>query len=85
MQSRIRKYATLSAMSSIPKILVTLPTANFTQRRILEGVLAYARDHGPWMFHLNTGDIAGQGLRRIADQNSRPVMIICETVLNFPQ
>ena len=54
-------------MSSIPKILVTLPTANFTQRRILEGVLAYARDHGPWMFHLNTGDIAGQGLRRIAD------------------
>lgn len=54
-------------MSSIPKILVTLPTANFTQRRILEGVLAYARDHGPWMFHLNTGDIAEQGLRRISD------------------
>ena len=46
-------------MSSIPKILVTLPTANFTQRRILEGVLAYARDHGSWMIHLNTGDIAG--------------------------
>ena len=53
--------------SAFPRILVTLPTANFTQRRILEGVLSYAREHGPWMFHLNTGDVAGQGLRRISD------------------
>ena len=53
--------------SAFPRILVTLPTANFTQRRILEGVLSYAREHGPWMFHLNTGEVAGQGLRRISD------------------
>lgn len=45
-----------------PHVLVTIPTANFTQRIILEGVLSYARDHGPWNFHLNTGDIAAQGL-----------------------
>ena len=56
-----------TSSSAFPRILVTLPTANFTQRRILEGVLSYAREHGPWMFHLNTGDVAGQGLRRIAD------------------
>jgi len=48
-----------------PHILVTIPTANFTQRKILEGVLAYAREKGPWLFHLNTGDIAAQGLKRI--------------------
>lgn len=48
-----------------PHILVTIPTANFTQRRILEGVLDYARAHGPWLFHLDTGDSAAQDLRRV--------------------
>lgn len=50
--------------AAAPHILVTLPTANFTHRRILEGILAYAREKGPWLFHLNTGDIAAQGLKR---------------------
>ena len=49
---------------SPPHILVTIPTVNFTQRKILEGILDYARENGPWLFHLNTGDIAAQGLRR---------------------
>jgi len=47
-----------------PHVLVTIPTANFTQRKILEGILAYARENGPWLFHLNTGDVAAQGIRR---------------------
>lgn len=50
--------------TSPPHILVTIPTANFTQRKILEGILDYSRENGPWLFHLNTGDIAAQGLRR---------------------
>ena len=53
-------------LSAAPHILVTIPTANFTQRKILEGVLAYARENGPWLFHLNTGDIAAQGLKRVS-------------------
>ena len=53
-------------LSAAPHILVTIPTANFTQRKILEGVLAYARENGPWLFHLNTGDIAEQGLKRVS-------------------
>ncbi|MDO4366332.1 MAG: substrate-binding domain-containing protein, partial [bacterium] len=52
--------------AAAPHILVTIPTANFTQRKILEGVLDYAREKGPWLFHLNTGDIAAQGLRRVS-------------------
>ena len=50
---------------SMPHVFVTIPTANFSHRQILEGVLEYAREHGPWLFHLITGDVAAQGLRRI--------------------
>ena len=53
-------------LSAAPHILVTIPTANFTQRKILEGVLAHPRENGPWLFHLNTGDIAAQGLKRVS-------------------
>lgn len=49
----------------IPHVFVTIPTANFSHRQILEGVLEYARERGPWLFHLSTGDVAVQGLRRI--------------------
>ena len=56
----------MSAASTFPKVLVILPTANVTHRRILEGVLSYARDHGPWRFHLNTDDAAGPDLCRVS-------------------
>lgn len=52
--------------ASAPHILITLPTANFSHRKILEGILAYVREKGPWLFHLNTGDIAAQGLKRVS-------------------
>ena len=48
-----------------PHVFVTIPTANFSHRQILEGVLEHARKCGPWLFHLSTGDTAAQGLRRI--------------------
>ncbi len=50
---------------AMPHVFVTIPTANFSHRQILEGVLEYARERGPWLFHLITGDVAAQGLRRI--------------------
>ena len=54
-----------SVHSAAPHVLITIPTANFTHRKILDGILAHARENGPWLFHLNTGDIAAQGLKRL--------------------
>lgn len=45
------------------KILVILPTSNFLHRQILEGILGYARENGPWQFHLVTGDDFEQGVQ----------------------
>ena len=36
----------------LPRVLVEIPTANFLFRKILEGVLEYARRKGPWNFRL---------------------------------
>lgn len=48
------------------KILVILPTSNYLHRQILEGILAYARENGPWQFHLVTGDDFEQGVQATA-------------------
>lgn len=44
------------------KVLVILPTDKFLHRQILEGILAYGSEHGPWQFHFETGDRYEQGL-----------------------
>ena len=44
------------------KVLIILPTDKFLQRQILEGILAYGREHGPWQFHFETGNHYEQGL-----------------------
>lgn len=44
------------------KVLITLPTDKFLHRKILEGVLAYGREHGPWQFHFVTGSRYEQGI-----------------------
>lgn len=44
------------------KVLVILPTDKFLHRKILEGILDYGRQHGPWQFHFETGDRYEQGL-----------------------
>ena len=56
---------TRQAQNAVPHVFVTIPTANFSHRQILEGVLEHARKSGPWLFHLSTGDDAAQGLRRM--------------------
>jgi len=38
------------------KVLIILPTDKHLHRKILEGILAYGREHGPWQFHFETGD-----------------------------
>ena len=44
------------------KVLIILPTDKFLQRQILEGILSYGREHGPWQFHFETGNRYEQGL-----------------------
>ena len=44
------------------KVLIILPADKFLQRQILEGILAYGREHGPWQFHFETGNRYEQGL-----------------------
>lgn len=44
------------------KVLIILPTDKFLHRQILEGILAYSREHGPWQFHFETGERYEQGL-----------------------
>jgi len=44
--------------------LLVIPTANIIHRQILNGILRYAHQHGPWEFHMITGLFEEQGLRR---------------------
>ena len=44
------------------KVLIILPSDKFLHRQILEGILEYGREHGPWQFHFETGDRHEQGL-----------------------
>jgi LacI family transcriptional regulator len=44
------------------KVLIILPSDKFLHRQILEGILTYGREHGPWQFHFETGDRYEQGI-----------------------
>lgn len=48
------------------KIVVILPSDKFLHRQILEGVLAYGHERGPWQFHFETGDRYEQGLEKVS-------------------
>ena len=47
------------------KVLAILPTDKFLHRQILEGILAYGHERGPWQFYFETGDRYEQGLERV--------------------
>ena len=47
------------------KVLVILPSDKFLHRQILEGILAYGHEHGPWQFHFETGGRYEQGLAKL--------------------
>lgn len=47
-----------------PRVLLVFPTANLIHRQILNGILRYAHQHGPWEFHMITDLFGEQGLRR---------------------
>lgn len=47
------------------KILVAIPTSTYTQRQLLEGLLAYTHEKGgePWLLHLDLNDLGEQRLK----------------------
>ncbi len=47
-----------------PRVLLVIPTANIIQRQVLNGILRYAHQQGPWEFHMITGLFEEQGIRR---------------------
>ena len=47
------------------KVLVILPSDKFLHRQMLEGILAYGHERGPWQFHFETGDRYEQGLDKV--------------------
>ena len=47
-----------------PRVLLVIPTANPIHQQILNGILRYAHQQGPWEFHMITGLFEEQGIRR---------------------
>ena len=65
-----------------PRVLLVFPTANIVHRRMLNGILRYAQQHGPWEFHVLT-DIPGeQGLRRTHEWGCTGIISYVQTQKN---
>lgn len=64
---------------STPRVLLVIPTANIIHRKILNGVLRYAQQHGPWEFHMITGVFDEQGIRRTKEWGCEGAISFAET------
>ncbi|MDD4017725.1 MAG: substrate-binding domain-containing protein [Kiritimatiellae bacterium] len=60
-------------------MLLVIPTANIIHRQILNGVLRYAQQHGPWEFHMLTGLFDEQGIRRTREWGCDGAISFAET------
>lgn len=62
-----------------PRVLLVIPTANIIQRQILNGILRYAHQHGPWEFHMITGLFEEQGIRRTKEWDCTGAIAFTDT------
>lgn len=62
-----------------PRVLLVIPTANIIHRQILNGILRYAHQHGPWEFHMITGLFEEQGIRRTKEWGCTGAIAFTET------
>jgi LacI family transcriptional regulator len=60
-------------------VLLVIPTANIIHRQILNGILRYAHQHGPWEFHMITGLFEEQGIRRTQEWGCTGAIAFTET------
>ena len=62
-----------------PRVLLVIPTANIIHRQILNGILRYAHQHGPWEFHMITGLFEEQGIRRTKEWDCTGAIAFTDT------
>jgi LacI family transcriptional regulator len=62
-----------------PRVLLVIPTANIIHRQILNGILRYAHQHGPWEFHMITGLFEEQGIRRTKEWGCTGAIAFADT------
>jgi len=62
-----------------PRVLLVIPTANIIHRQILNGILRYAHQHGPWEFHMITGLFEEPGIRRTIEWGCTGAIAFTET------
>ena len=63
-----------------PRVLLVFPTANLIHRQILNGILRYAHQHGPWEFHMITDMRGEQGLRRTKEWGCTGAIALVENM-----
>ncbi|NLG00589.1 MAG: substrate-binding domain-containing protein [Lentisphaerae bacterium] len=80
MKNEGRKRCRLrSASGHPPRVLLVIPTANIIHRHILNGILRYAHQYGPWEFHMITGLFEEQGIRRTKEWGCTGAIAFTET------
>ena len=62
-----------------PRVLLIISTANLIQRQVLNGILRYAHQYGPWEFHMITGLFEEQGIRRTREWGCTGAISLAET------
>ncbi len=62
-----------------PRVLLVIPTANIIHRQILNGILRYAHQHGPWEFHMITGLLEEQGIHRTKEWGCTGAIAFADT------
>ncbi len=61
---KVSRHRPVRQAARVPRVLLQFPTANLVHRRMLNGILRYAQQRGPWEFHVITDMPGEQGLRR---------------------
>lgn len=65
-------------MAEVPKVALLVETARGYGREVLQGVLRYARLHGPWTFYVTPGDFA-QDLPKMEEWGGTGIIARIET------
>ena len=66
----------MAKKETMQRILVVIPTSTFTQRQLLEGLLAYAHEKpgASWQLHLDLHDLNRQHLKDLKTWNCRGII-----------
>ncbi|MFO7936184.1 MAG: DNA-binding transcriptional regulator [Kiritimatiellia bacterium] len=74
-----RTTSSMHTADMVPRVLLVIPTANLIQRQLLNGILRYAHQYGPWEFHMITGYFEEQGIRRTREWGCTGAIVLTHT------